>query len=140
MSLSRGIKWGLTMSYGIKRQIDRLFEDKRLVTVLTIVKKTVINYNFGYEPVTETEENRFEINAVPANYVQTSLGFFPFGNLQEGDSRFFCSADADIDDTDEVILNGDTFSVRSINAYWVGDEKVAQILVISTKPERVSSS
>lgn len=121
------------MSYGFKRQIDKLFEDIRLVTVLTVVRKTKINSNFGYDKVTIEEDERFDINAVPANYLQTSFGFLPFGDLQQGESRFFCSADVGIDGTDEVILNDETYSVRSIRAYWMGNEKVAQILVIKSK-------
>lgn len=121
------------MGWGVKKHIDRKFADVRLVTNLTIQKRDRTIHNFGYEPPTEDVTSKVEIKVVPANYVMTDQGMQKFGTLEEGDLRFFCSADVAIDFNDEgsqAIFNGETFDVKSIRGYWLGNELVAKIIVI----------
>jgi len=124
------------MGFGIKKTIKRLIGNSRLNTQLTVNYKSRANINFGYDGVTESTTSTATIDAVPANYVETNLGFVRFGDLQEGESRFFIDPDVDISEDDDVVLDGITYDINKISAYWVSNEKVAQIIVVYSKLNR----
>jgi len=124
------------MGFGIKRTIKKLISNPRLRTKLTVNYNSRTSVNFGYGGATEETDSTAVIDAVPANYVETNLGFVKFGDLQQGESRFFIDPDVDISEEDDVVLDGITYDVNKISAYWVANEKVAQILVVYSKLNR----
>lgn len=121
------------VGFGIKRAIDKLFNDTRLITYLTINKVSVVNSNFGYGAPTVTVNSTSSIKVVPANYIQTEVNVVRFGELQEGDLRFFCSSDEDVDEGDQAYLDGIEYKVIKSAAYWVANERVAKVFTISKK-------
>jgi len=117
-------------NFGIKNTIDKLFSNTQLITILKVQRITKSNNNFDYGAVSEQLTEEFNVKAVPANYVKSDLVPLNFGDLEQGDMRFFCKSDTEIDDNDKVIFNNEEYLVKRINAYWVGGVIVAKVLVI----------
>jgi len=123
-------------NFGIKSTIDKLFSNSDLITHLTVTKITLSNNNFDYGKVTRTEGTTTTINAVPANYIKSDMNPLSFGDLEEGDMRFFCKSDSDIEEDDKITFNSEEYRVKRISAYWVGGVIVAKILVIHNVLDR----
>jgi hypothetical protein len=120
--------------FGIKNIIRRIFNDYRVYSEMTVIPRSRPQGDYGgYQGVDYEESSSFTIKVVPANYIQMNFSYIKFGDLEEGELRFFTLPDYDIEEESLVEFNNVKYIIKRVSAYWSGNEKVAQVLIIHRK-------